>query len=873
MQDMWPGEKSLKCMEFWRKRSTLLFWEKSIWRTKWLSPQDSNEVSTEGILVLSTTSNMKNAGISDFLLNKEFIFKFDNGGMCAATFYRKTDSTSKIMRRIKTTLENRLEEEFATAALLDIENQLIQRHEEIFSHNDKLTYAKSTNQEDNHKLRYLECVTKLKKERQESNFTFEDWQLSVQEKYKKIRAAMEKNFPGAWPMLQFCLAVKSILNIEGCTLPFMGVILAIPSSMKTLVIQLFRKYPHSLYSDNFTPNAFQSHNAALNEEQLRKNDLLPRLHNRLFLTPELAPVFTANEDELRKSLGIITRVLDGHGLETDSGAQGHRRYGNTFFVWVGAAVEIPYRVWTLLGTLGHKIYFFRPDIPEKSVEDLERIAKENDFLDKFEETEKALLEYLVTFDAAPMSSIIRIDDSGLVKVKWDEKKGGEQNQAIECIARVANLLKRLRGIVYISRSKTKPSGYNSKGSSTDNEKPNDKNGEEIQDSNFVTSDESDYDTDYPIVEDPSRAVILLRNLAVGNAISQGRDYIKIDDMPLVVNVALSTTTRARSELIKLLLDYNGQLSTSEIVMKNKVSPPFAKRAMKELAALGIVNTSSVAGYNNSELKITLKDEYKWFMEEDFQKLFNNNQDRKNDSKKNETSGNESNDSDKGQSQTIELAGKSNEENIRPRESKPDSCDPKSSHTSKPNPPPETPAKNIDDNLDSDNSNGTKHNSHIDHNSTENYKDIQLSESKSSNNKELEVTSSYSNTCDCESKPEEKNNDPLWGSNRFQHVTVTWSLVDSSDDFRYTLDKILEVIRGANGSEIAFNFVVESVHSQKERIKTYLGEKLTSRENKKVRNLALEIIRNKNIEVVKHKPQLLVRWNYSEVRYDETVVAL
>ena len=35
----------------------------------------------------------------------------------------------------------------------------------------------------------------------------------------------------------------------------------------------------------------------------------------------------------------------------------------------------------------------------------------------------------------------------------------------------------------------------------------------------------DYDTDFPIIEDPSRAVIHLRNIAIGHAISQGRDYI------------------------------------------------------------------------------------------------------------------------------------------------------------------------------------------------------------------------------------------------------------------------------------------------------------------------------------------------------------
>jgi uncharacterized protein YihD (DUF1040 family) len=63
-------------------------------------------------------------------------------------------------------------------------------------------------------------------------------------------------------------------------------------------------------------------------------------------------------------------------------------------------VEIPYRVLETLGTLGHKIYFFRPEIHEKSIQELERIAKENNFQDKFKEVEDCLLDYLVEFDAA-----------------------------------------------------------------------------------------------------------------------------------------------------------------------------------------------------------------------------------------------------------------------------------------------------------------------------------------------------------------------------------------------------------------------------------------------------------------------------------------
>ena len=120
-----------------------------------------------------------------------------------------------------------------------------------------------SSEEDEYKSWYIGKINEIRKEHKESQFSFSDWQSSVAKKYNKLRTVTEKYFPEAWPLLQFCMAVKSVLNIDGCTLPFMGVLLAIPSSMKTLVIQLFWKYPQSLYTDNFTPASFVSHNAAL----------------------------------------------------------------------------------------------------------------------------------------------------------------------------------------------------------------------------------------------------------------------------------------------------------------------------------------------------------------------------------------------------------------------------------------------------------------------------------------------------------------------------------------------------------------------------------------------------------------------------------
>ena len=73
---------------------------------------------------------------------------------------------------------------------------------------------------------------------------------------------------------------------------------------------------------------------------------------------------------MNQLLGIITRIADGQGLVTDSGAHGHRGYDeDIMFVWVGATVDMPFKVYKLLGNLGAKLYFFRL-APTNKTEDL-----------------------------------------------------------------------------------------------------------------------------------------------------------------------------------------------------------------------------------------------------------------------------------------------------------------------------------------------------------------------------------------------------------------------------------------------------------------------------------------------------------------------
>ncbi|MGA9843564.1 MAG: hypothetical protein WBQ25_14730 [Nitrososphaeraceae archaeon] len=129
--------------------------------------------------------------------------------------------------------------------------------------------------------------------------------------------------------------------------------------------------------------------------------MLPNVKNRIFCTPEFAPIFTLREDDLRAILGIITRIADGQGLASNSGVYGRRAYeGTHMFTWIGAAVEVPYMVYKVLATLGPKLYFFR--LPFKDVT-TENLVKDigTDFNIKFDTVQTALFDYLKWFEIGP----------------------------------------------------------------------------------------------------------------------------------------------------------------------------------------------------------------------------------------------------------------------------------------------------------------------------------------------------------------------------------------------------------------------------------------------------------------------------------------
>jgi hypothetical protein len=176
--------------------------------------------------------------------------------------------------------------------------------------------------------------------------SMEGWQKIRQDKFNKLHDIVKENIPSLWLPLEFVLSIKSILNIADISLPFAGIILGAPSTHKTVSLTILNTWPQTFYTDSFTSRSLVSHSTAVSKEELAEIDMLPRWKNNLVLLPELAPIFTAKDDDLTQLLGILTRVLDGNGYESDSGAHGHRGYREKImFALVGASVDIPNKVY------------------------------------------------------------------------------------------------------------------------------------------------------------------------------------------------------------------------------------------------------------------------------------------------------------------------------------------------------------------------------------------------------------------------------------------------------------------------------------------------------------------------------------------------
>ena len=181
---------------------------------------------------------------------------------------------------------------------------------------------------------------------------------ALKEKWEEVIGADK------WDYFEACLSAICTLFLKDNKNPLGLVIIGHSAGSKSTILNMFKNLPNGLthHTDKFTPASFLTQATNVPKDKLEEVDLIRKLPNRVLLVPDLAPMFGRKEQDVRESLSILTRVMDGDGLSNDGGVQGHREFNEEcVFVLLGAVVKITPAIWRIVSEMGTRLLFMRMD--------------------------------------------------------------------------------------------------------------------------------------------------------------------------------------------------------------------------------------------------------------------------------------------------------------------------------------------------------------------------------------------------------------------------------------------------------------------------------------------------------------------------------
>jgi len=386
------------------------------------------------------------------------------------------------------------------------------------------------------------------------------------------RDTIQSNFPTLVFPAEVAASVLAQILITDITNPFALVFVDAPSSGKTMTINLFDGIKDITYpSDKFSPASFVSNATNVPKEELENIDLLTKIRYKMLLIRDLAVIFSKSEDGLNESLGLLTRVLDGQGLNTDSGTHGQRHLsGDYLFMMLAASTPIRSRVWKVMGSIGSRLFFLNMHSIEKS--------------------EAELVAQITSTSTSSKENVCREMTKGFVESLWFHNPqgitwnmNGDKDEYKKIIGRCAKLLSRLRGVTNAWEKKV----------------------DDVQVIEF----------DPPIIENPDRINQLLYNLCRGHAVVCGRTQLTTDDLRPAIEVTFDSAHILRVKLLRGLLDHDGVMKTHEVQSCLDCSKPTALKQMEilrilRIAKIEVIDDDLVGG---QEHEIRLSDDLVWFL--------------------------------------------------------------------------------------------------------------------------------------------------------------------------------------------------------------------------------------------------------------------
>lgn len=391
--------------------------------------------------------------------------------------------------------------------------------------------------------------------------------------YPTWKQAIQDNFPKLILSAEAGASLYGQLLINDISNPCALVLVDVPSAGKTITLNLFSEFEKTFTIDNFTPASFVSQAANVKTEKLKDVDLLPKIKDKVLIIRDLAPLFGLRDDDLLRNMGILTRVLDGEGLELHAGVHGKRGYsGDYSFMFLAASTPISPKVFKLMGNLGSRLFFLNLRSEQKGENELATQLIKTSWKQKQQQCKNATKDFLMTlWSKYPQG------------VDWNKEDDPEDCRLI--IARCANLLSKLRGSINVWKE-----DYG----------------------------QDEYSYQEPVIEMPDRISQILYNLARGHALISGRTNINHDDLGVILNVAFDSSPLSRSRLFRILIENNGEISTDTLMERINCSRPMALKEMETLKILGLVDLkeaeTSMVGRPGKIM--ALKSDFLWFIEEE-----------------------------------------------------------------------------------------------------------------------------------------------------------------------------------------------------------------------------------------------------------------
>jgi hypothetical protein len=384
---------------------------------------------------------------------------------------------------------------------------------------------------------------------------------------KDFEDKVQQHFPESLVPLKAALAVVAINSFQHNQQPVTLIFSGPSGSGKTQVLSLIiPRDAHNdlvkyvLRCDGFTARSFVTHSANIPKEKLEEIDLLPKIENKTLITKELAPVFRGDKDELIKTFAMLISILDGKGYISASGSQGLRGYDKPInFTWLGATTPLTNETFRLMAQLGTRLMFFDTGRGKKTIAQLVEFAERTDHFQKEEECAQSVQDYLQEyFKIHPPKSF---DESS---ISFDTKLMRQM-----CV--YAKLMAHLRAAL----------------ASRKEHESDDNDGECI-----------------PWKENEERAIIILKNIALGSALMEQRDHVNESDIMHIKHIALSSCPEGRRLVSKALLDCGGIATTRELMKMTGFSCPTCINYMKELSHLGVCKYSDCGCDNAHSIEIS-----------------------------------------------------------------------------------------------------------------------------------------------------------------------------------------------------------------------------------------------------------------------------